>query len=193
MKQIAEQMQVKPSTVTSMMQNLHSGGFIRYESRKGCQLTRKGSQAALSLVRKHRIIETFLVEVLEMDWAVVHAEAERLEHVISARVLDAMDRVLEYPSQDPHGAGIPDRDGKLEPESRLSLRDCAEGFSGKISHVQDEDEGFLRYLKKQNILPGNSFLVKRRDEYGRSLHLQTEGKGALNLSFETAGHIFVIS
>src|SRR5438477_1181507 len=127
MGRLAAVMGVVPGTATTMMKALADSGLVAYEPRGGVRLTRGGEQLALHVLRRHRLLELFLVRVLGLDWSEVHDEAEELEHVISEKVIARIDEVLGHPSTDPHGDPIPTAKGRL-PDSRLtSLLDCQIG------------------------------------------------------------------
>ena len=124
MGRIASLMGVVPGTATSMVKALADAGLVNYEPRGGVMLTRAGEQLALHVLRRHRLVELFLVKVLGLDWSEVHDEAEELEHAISDKVLERMDALLERPSVDPHGDPIPTARGKVSDVGTHSLADC---------------------------------------------------------------------
>src|SRR5580700_5667816 len=124
MGRLAAVMGVVPGTATSMVKALSDSGLVEYEPRGGVRLTRSGEQLALHVLRRHRLVELFLVKVLGLDWSVVHDEADMLEHAISDRVLERMDALLDYPTADPHGDPIPTAKGLLHEPRRVSLADC---------------------------------------------------------------------
>ena len=124
MGRVAAAMGVVPGTATSMVKALADSGLVEYEPRGGVRLTRSGEQLALHVLRRHRLVELFLVKVLGLDWSVVHDEADMLEHAISDRVLERMDALLGHPTADPHGDPIPTAKGHLHEPRRMSLVDC---------------------------------------------------------------------
>src|SRR6058998_1350305 len=121
MGKLAAAMGVVPGTATSMVKALADSGLVTYEPRGGARLTRGGEQLALHVLRRHRLVELFLVKVLGLDWSEVHAEAEELEHAVSDKVLERMDDVLGRPSVDPHGDPIPSAKGKVDESRHGSL------------------------------------------------------------------------
>src|SRR5881397_7753 len=124
MGKLAASMGVVPGTATSMVKALADSGLVDYEPRSGARLTRGGEQLALHVLRRHRLVELFLVKVLGLDWSEVHAEAEELEHAISDKVLERIDAFLDHPRVDPHGDPIPSAKGDLANPRALSLIDC---------------------------------------------------------------------
>src|SRR5437660_1466205 len=124
MGRLATVMKVVPGTATSMIKTLADSGLVRYEPRSGVNLTPGGEQLALHVLRRHRLVELFLVRVLNLDWSEVHQEAEELEHAISDKVLERIDALLGHPRVDPHGDPIPSAKGKLTHSPMLSLADC---------------------------------------------------------------------
>src|SRR3982751_1400223 len=133
MGRLAEVMGVVPGTATSMIKALADSGLVSYEPRGGARLTRGGEQLALHVLRRHRLVELFLVKVLGLDWSEVHDEAEELEHAISDKVLERIDRLLGHPSVDPHGDPIPTAKGKVSDTPLASLADCALGRPVKVA------------------------------------------------------------
>src|SRR5215213_11884244 len=124
---LAAAMGVVPGTVTTMVKALADSGLVEYEPRGGVRLTRGGEQLALHVLRRHRLVELFLVKVLGLDWSEVHDEAEELEHAISDKVLDRIDKLLGHPSVDPHGDPIPSAKGKVSEERLASLSSVKPG------------------------------------------------------------------
>src|SRR5215211_3230796 len=140
MGRLAAAMGVVPGTATTMVKALSDSGLVAYEPRGGVRLTRGGEQLALHVLRRHRLVELFLVRVLGMDWSEVHDEAEELEHAISDKVLDRIDALLGHPSVDPHGDPIPSAQGKVAAPRRLhSLADCPTGARLRVARVTDQD------------------------------------------------------
>src|SRR5438309_5829771 len=143
---LAEVMGVVPGTVTSMIKALADSGLVAYEPRGGTRLTRGGEQLALHVLRRHRLVELFLVKVLGLDWSEVHDEADNLEHAISEKVLQRIDEYLGHPSADPHGDPIPTAKGKLtvaDPQLD-SLADCSLHRSVRVARVVDQESAFLQ-------------------------------------------------
>src|SRR5438067_5037004 len=129
MGKLASAMGVVPGTATSMVKALADSGLVAYEPRFGAKLTRGGEQLALHVLRRHRLVELFLVKVLGLDWSEVHDEAEELEHAISEKVLERIDALLNHPSVDPHGDPIPSAKGQVADAPLTSLAECQIGRS----------------------------------------------------------------
>ncbi len=156
---LAEAVSVVPGTVTAMVKRLHSERLVEYERYGGVRLTAAGSAAAIQVLRRHRIIETFLAECLRLDWAQVHDEAERLEHAVSDEVLARLEAFLDYPTVDPHGDPIPRADGTIagSPETRLS--ESTAGDHLRIVRVVDQTPDFLNAIDGRRLRPGATLEV----------------------------------
>ena len=188
---IASELALTPGTVTTMMKHLAGRGWVDYFPRRGARLTDAGETAALGVLRRHRLIELFLVEVMGLDWGEVHDEAEELEHVISDRLLARMDEILGHPSADPHGAPIPDAQGKMPVQVGASLAKASPG-SFKLIQVSEDDGSLLNWLSKHGLRPGTCFELVSHDEPAGILSLRIEGVTAdTPLSATAAGHLLV--
>jgi len=159
MTRIAAVVGVTTGTATSMIQKLARARLVRYERFGGVSLTAAGRRAALDILRRHRLVEVFLVRTLGMDWSQVHAEAERLEHAISPRVLDALDRHLGHPAFDPHGDPIPGADGRMREPALVPLSTCRKGDRGTVARVLDQREPTLRFLRRHGLDIGTALRV----------------------------------
>ncbi len=159
---IASELGVTPGTVSSMMRHLSEQGLIRYVPRKSITLLPKGREQALRVVRRHRLIESFLVSIMKLDWAEVHEEAEILEHAVSDRLLKRMDEMLDHPSHDPHGDPIPDDLGNIASHDSQRLADVEAGCY-RIVRVGDSDPKFLDWLRDHELLPGCEVEMTGRD------------------------------
>lgn len=189
---LARTLGVAPGTVTSMMKTLSESGLVAYEPYEGAVLTDAGRQLAIHVLRRHRLVELFLVQVLGMDWSEVHVEAEQLEHAVSDAVIERIDEFLGHPSVDPHGDPIPDRDGVVEEWDAANLTTCPVGASLEIVRVLDQDPDFLRLVESRGLSPGETVTVARRDTAADSVELEGERK-SLSLGFRAAAKIFVRS
>jgi len=163
MGQLSSALGVVPGTATTMVKALAETGLVRYEPYAGVQLTEAGQRLAALVLRRHRLIELFLVKVLDMSWAEVHEEAERLEHAASDRLIDRIDAMLGRPSVDPHGDPIPDSDGSIVTPRYQSLLTCPLNTSLVLSRVTNQDTDFLRFLESNELTPGQSIRVENRD------------------------------
>src|SRR5215218_1961736 len=130
---VATSMSVTPGTATAMVKALAESGLVDYEPRGGVRLSSKGEKLALHVLRRHRLVELFLVEVLGLDWSEVDEEAEELEHAISDKVLDRIDALLKHPQFDPHGDPIPTSKGKIARRAMVSLAECEAGQSMRVA------------------------------------------------------------
>src|SRR6267378_1260129 len=146
MGKLASAMGVVPGTATSMVKALVDSGLVSYEPRFGAKLTKGGEQLALHVLRRHRLVELFLVKVLGLDWSEVHPEAEELEHAISDKVLERIDTLLGHPSVDPHGDPIPSAQGQVATGRHTSLADSPTGRPLRVARVIDQDPGFLQFV-----------------------------------------------
>jgi DtxR family Mn-dependent transcriptional regulator len=152
---IAERLAVSPASVSGMMRRLAEQGLITHEPYRGVRLTADGRRAALRTLRRHRILECYLTEVLGYPWDRVHDEAEQLEHSASEELIERMAKALGDPLRDPHGAPIPSREGVVEETPRRTLFDAAVGERVRVRQVMDEDGERLRYLAELGIRPGS--------------------------------------
>lgn len=174
---IAAELLVTPGTVTTMMRQLGGRGLVSYAPRRGVRLTKAGREAALHVLRRHRLVELLLVEVLGLDWGDVHAEAEVLEHAISDRLLERIDELLGHPSTDPHGAPIPDARGRMAKQAGTLLTDCPPGRY-RLLRVRGEDPGLLDWLARNSLRPGARFELLDHDRGAGLLRLRLDGRRA---------------
>src|ERR671913_507476 len=159
-KNVATRLSVSPASVTNMFARLQEMGLVRYERYRGATLTERGREEALRLVRRHRLIETFLLEHLGYDWQEGHDEAERLEHAGSDGVTERLAELLGHPDHDPHGDPIPSAEGTLEVEESFALSQAVADQRVRISKVRDEDAAMLDYLGDRNLVPGRRLNVR---------------------------------
>src|ERR687893_1136035 len=159
-KDVSGQLSVSPASVTSMLGRLQEMGLVRYERYRGASLTELGRSEALRLVRRHRLIETFLLEHLGYDWQEVHEEAERLEHAVSDGFTERLAELLGHPDHDPHGDPIPSAEGTLEADDSFTLSRAVAGQRLRISKVRDEDAAMLDYFGDRNLVPGRLLRVR---------------------------------
>ena len=151
---IALAMNVSPGTVTSMLKTLAEAGLAEYRPYSGASLTTAGRSLALRVLRRHRLIEQFLVQTLKFTWDEVHAEAENLEHAVSDLVVDRMDAFLGFPKFDPHGDPIPTAEGSLPSENSLPLTQCAPGNFFRVVRVLNQETEFLKFLTETDLRIG---------------------------------------
>ncbi|HEV7508033.1 MAG TPA: metal-dependent transcriptional regulator [Thermoanaerobaculia bacterium] len=191
MGRLAVAMGVVPGTATSMVKALADSGLVQYEPRGGVRLTASGSQLALHVLRRHRLVELFLVKVLGLDWSVVHDEADALEHAISDRVLERMDVLLGHPTADPHGDPIPTAEGHVHEPHRMSLADCALGVPQRIARVLDQEPEFLQFVERQGLVPGAIVTVGKRESAAEAVKILVRNGEEVSLGLVAAAKILV--
>ena len=163
MKRVVEAMEVTPGTATSMVKHLHEQQLLHYHPRQGVALTSKGQALALRMLRRHRLIETFLEQTLGYDWGEVHQDAETLEHAVSDLFVHRLDRHLGFPNVDPHGDPIPTAAGDYAEGSGVPLDRITPGTTVQVTRLRDDDPDFLDLMKIHNMVPGQNVLVERVD------------------------------
>jgi DtxR family Mn-dependent transcriptional regulator len=188
--EIARELGVTPGTVTTMMRHLSDRGLVSYEPRRGLSLKPSGRTEAMKVVRRHRLIELFLVEVMGLDWSEVHEEAEVLEHAISDRLLDRIDEMLGEPTHDPHGDPIPDRRGVLPRDRAVPLAEVGAG-RWRVVRVSDEDSALLGWFNKKGLRIGEELELSDEERAVGVLELSRGKGGRLRLGTEVAGQVFV--
>ena len=156
---LAAKLGIAPSSVTEMVKKLAAAGLVSHVPYGAVRLTEAGTARALAMVRRHRLIETWLVQEFGYGWDEVHDEAEVLEHTISDRLLEGIDARLGRPRFDPHGDAIPDADGRVEREPFVLLADAAEGHTGRVLRVDDRDPELLRALESLGLTVGATVAV----------------------------------
>jgi DtxR family Mn-dependent transcriptional regulator len=193
MGRLAAAMAVTPGTLTTMIKTLDQANLVAYEPRTGVRLTKAGEQLALHVLRRHRLLELFLVKVLGLDWSEVHDEAEHLEHAISDKVLERIDAYLDHPSVDPHGDPIPTSKGKLASPKLKSLTDAEPGRPLRIARVADQEPAFLQFLHKHGLTPGATLTVHAKDPHADNVQLKLANRPPLSLGTAAAAKILVES
>lgn len=165
--QLAIALGVSPGSVTSMLKTLSEMGLVQYTPYEGVELTESGSRLALRILRRHRLIELFLVDTLGLTWDEVHEEAERMEHAMSDLLIDRIDALLGYPEVDPHGDPIPQADGTIRPSQGRMLAACDVGDEFRLTRVLDQSADFLRFLSETGLPLGtHGRVVANRAEAG---------------------------
>jgi len=187
---IAEQMQTKASSVTDMVKKLSEKRLVAYKKYQGVQLSDKGKNVATSIVRKHRLWECFLVDKLNFSWDEVHDIAEQLEHIQSEEMIDRLDAYLDYPSVDPHGDPIPDKDGKITNRKKIQLSKLKENQESVLLGVKDSSDEFLRYLDKKKIAIGNKIKVIYIEPFDNSMQIELNNS-VLVITEAVAENLFV--
>jgi DtxR family Mn-dependent transcriptional regulator len=191
MGRIAEDLGVAPGTVTAMVKTLAQGNLVDYAPYSGVQLTAGGRRLALHVLRRHRLVELFLVKILGMSWSEVHPEAEELEHAVSDRLIERIDEILGFPSVDPHGDPIPDAEGVLAQPQLVSLAASRRGERVEVRRVSDQGEDFLRLLDGLGLVLGSSATLISRDEAADTVVLENEAGERVQLGVRAAEKIWV--
>ena len=189
--QVASALEVAPGTATAMVKTLAEAGLVEYEPYTGVRLTAAGEKLASHVLRRHRLVELFLVEVMGMDWSEVHGEAELLEHAVSERLLERIDTMLGHPEVDPHGDPIPTAGGKVATEEHADLVTCPVGESMMLVRVTDQAADFLRLMHRYGLVPGVSVQVVTRDEHADTVEVRPRDGDPISLGFRAASKIQV--
>jgi DtxR family Mn-dependent transcriptional regulator len=191
MGQLASALGVAPGTATTMVKTLAESGLVRYEPYAGVALTSAGQKLAAAVVRRHRLVELFLVEVVGFGWDEVHEEAEQLEHVVSDRLIERIDDMLGHPVVDPHGDPIPDADGAIQRQSLQSLLTCPLDTAVTVTRVVDQHKAFLRFIESHDLKPGRSIVVEARDPASDSVRLRVQGADPITIGARAASKLLV--
>lgn len=188
--ELAQALGVSPGTVTGMLKTLSEAALATYTPYEGARLTPAGQRLALAVLRRHRLLELFLVQTLEMSWDEVHEEAEHLEHAVSERLVDRIDAYLGHPAADPHGDPIPRADGSLPERAGEPLNTLPVGRRFRLARVVDQDPAFLRYLSECGLDLGiEGVLSENRPEAG-ALVIRV-GERTVALGRDAAGKVLV--
>lgn len=193
MGELAGALGVSPGTVTTMVKAISKDGLLAYVPRVGVELTPEGEALALRVVRRHRILELYLVEKLGYDWSEVHEEAEILEHAVSERLIERMAEALGNPTRDPHGDPIPASDGRIEGESgAVRLSQCATGRAIRVLRVRKQPAATLDYLGGEGVKPGSEGEVTRNDPESGVVELRIDAGLPFGISRELAASVDVL-
>ena len=190
---LAARLDVTKGSVTAMVKKLRESGLVDAERYAGVRLTDAGRELAVSVLRRHRLVEVFLVKVLGFDWSEVHEEAEQLEHAMSEKLLDRLDKFLGHPSIDPHGAPIPDADGRIAAPAGNPLVECEPNDEVTVSRIIDQKPEFLDFVASNGLRPGARVLVRSVVRAAESMSVQAEDSTEVTLSFAAAEKILVSS
>lgn len=184
--EIASALETRAASVTDMIKKLSGKKMLSYEKYRGVKLTPKGMSAALMVIRKHRLWETFLVDKLGFNWDEVHEVAEQLEHIQSPRLIEKLDVFLGYPSADPHGDPIPDRNGKFKEGPTIPVSEMKINEKGTLAAVGKDDSSLLRFLDKFNLKPGAKLRVVGKMDLDGSIEIETETGDSVYLSSQVS-------
>ncbi len=191
MGQLASALSVTPGTATTMVKALAESGLVRYEPYAGVRLSAAGERLAALVLRRHRLIELFLVKVMGMSWAEVHDEAEHLEHAVSDRLIERIDEMLGRPSVDPHGDPIPDSQGTVRQLDYDTLLTCPLHAPVTIKRVSDQDSDFLRFVERHDLKPGETVSVEERDDAADSVTLRGRDEREITIGARAASKVLV--
>jgi DtxR family transcriptional regulator, Mn-dependent transcriptional regulator len=192
-KDVADRLSFSNASVTNMFARLREMGLVEYKRYHGASLTEEGLSEALRLVRRHRLIETFLLDQLGYSWEEVHEEAEKLEHAVSDRFTERLADLLGHPDHDPHGDPIPAVDGTLEADGSFPLPAAAAGERVLIARVGDETTGLLTYLGERGLVPGRLLTVEEVRTLDGVITVADEDGATHSLGAPLAGALFVSS
>jgi DtxR family Mn-dependent transcriptional regulator len=187
---IAKAMDVSSASATNMIKKLAKMGLVDYQSYKGAALTKTGQKIALEVIRHHRLLELYLMEMMGYSWDEVHDEAEKLEHHISEQFEDKIAELLDHPTHDPHGDPIPTKEGIMPKMKATPLTDAVEGHSYLVSRVKDQDPELLRYLKKVGLLPGVKVKINEKAPFKGPITLNVEENEQV-IGYDMAKNIFI--
>jgi DtxR family Mn-dependent transcriptional regulator len=191
MGQVASALNVTPGTATTMVKALAESGLAEYEPYSGVRLTAAGEKLAVLVLRRHRLVELFLVQVLGMSWDEVHDDAEQLEHVVSDRLIERIDRMLGHPTHDPHGDPIPTAEGTITPRHHDNLMTCPVNAPLRVTRVTDQDSAFLRFIESNGLKPGQAIQVEARDAAADSVRLRLASGTAMTIGARAASKVLV--
>lgn len=188
---LSKELAAKPSSITSMIKKLSAKNLIVYRPYYGCQLTKQGMTVAINIVRKHRLWEYFLSNKLGFDWSEVHDVAEELEHIKSDKLIELLDKYLDYPKFDPHGDPIPDKNGKIAKSSSITnLSDVAVGETIVVKKISKQTPNILNTLNSKNIAVGTTLIVQNVNDYDKSVEIKMNRRKVF-ISREIAENIIV--
>lgn len=190
--ELSKSLDIKMSTVNSMMKKFAEKGLVHYESYKPLKLTEKGRQEAALILRKHRLTEMFLYEKMGLGWEEVHSIAEQIEHINSVVFFDRMDELLNHPRIDPHGSPIPDKKGNIPQIDYHRLSDCKIGEIVTFSAVIDSSEDFLNYLSKRSLILGTQLNINSVENFDGSMTISYQDTKADVLSKFVCDRLLVV-
>lgn len=191
MGQLAAALGVAPGTATTMVKTLADSGLVQYEPYAGVALTAAGEKLAALVLRRHRLIELFLVQVMGYAWDEVHEEAEHLEHAVSDRLIDRIDEMLGRPEADPHGDPIPNAEGRVKRQDAQTLLTCPIDTPMVVTRVLDQDGVFLRFVEHNHLKPGEAIRVEHRDAASDSVRVRGRGDRRLTIGTRAASKLLV--
>lgn len=189
--ELAAYLGVKPATVNDMLKKLKDKHLVTYKKYGKINLAAEGRRRAIEVIRKHRLWETFLYDKLEFTWDEVHEVAEQLEHIQSPKLIEKLDKFLDYPAYDPHGDAIPNAKGELNVQFRKTLSQVAVGKSCKMIAVKDNSAPFLQYVVKVGLGISSKIKVVSRHTYDAMMEIEVNGNRS-SVSQKFAENIYIV-
>jgi len=188
---LSKEMNVSMPNVNSMVKRLQEEKWVIYQKYKPLKLTAKGRKKAALIIRKQRLTEMFLEKFMGFGWEEVHDIAEEIEHVQVEKFFDRMDELLGFPSIDPHGSSIPDKEGNIKPRDFMLLSEVKQGQSVRICALKDSTQEFLHYLNRQQIKLGTVLEILRSEEFDKSIKVEVQGSNTMLLSHDVSNRLLV--
>lgn len=188
---VAAALGVTPGTATTMVKTLAESGLAEYEPYSGVRLSAAGEKLAGLVLRRHRLVELFLVQVMGMSWAEVHDEAEQLEHVVSERLIERIDDMLGRPTHDPHGDPIPTPEGTIRADQLESLLTCPIATPLRVTRIADQDPAFLRFIENNHLKPGQAIEVEARDAAADAVRVRSRSHEPITIGTGAASKLLV--
>jgi DtxR family Mn-dependent transcriptional regulator len=190
---IADRLNTKPASVSDMMRKLSAKDVITYVKYQGVNITDDGIKRALSVIRKHRLWEVFLVDKLNFHWDEVHEIAEQLEHIQSSLLITRLDEFLDYPKFDPHGDPIPDEDGIISSKPMIILSELPQGTNCRLVSMVDTGTAFLKYLDKIDMKIGTKIKVLDIFDFDGSMEIEADKKKSITISRQVADNLLIVT
>lgn len=188
---LSKKLEISSPTANSMVKNLHEKGMVLYEKYKPIILSEKGKLGAAFIIRKHRLTEMYLVEKMGFGWEDVHEIAEQMEHIKAPVFFDKMDKLLGYPTIDPHGSPIPDKNGKIIQQHFEPLSNCYPGDVVELSALKHSENDFLNYLNTRNLSLGTVIAIKSIASYDKSMVVDYNNQTAQSFSHTVCQQLLV--
>lgn len=188
---LADHIKTKPASVTDMLKKLQQKNLLNYNPYKGFKLSKEGNKAALNIIRRHRLWESFLVNQLQFSWEEVHEVAEQLEHVTSRKLVDKLDSFLGFPKFDPHGDPIPDSNGKINQQAQMPLTELPLNTIAVITSVQNQSSDLLTFLSNRNLYIGTKLEIKQKLSFDNSIEVKIKNRQSFHVSEQVANAINV--
>ncbi len=189
--ELSKDMNVSKPTANNMVKKMKEKGWVKYEKYKPVKLTNKGEKLGALIVRKHRLTEMFLSQIMGFGWEEVHDIAEEIEHISSTSFFDRMDEILGFPSNDPHGSPIPDKNGKILKINHLKLSNINVGQKVRLCGIANSSNALLIYLNKKKIKLGSEMTINQIEKFDKSYEISLENNVKVFLTFEVCQSLLV--